>query len=150
MRTLICAFLIALVLPVSAFAESPLVKKLSAHSVQETMNNLEALVAQKGLLVFARIDHAGAAKDAGESLPPTELLIFGSPKVGTLLMQEERSVGIELPLKVLAWQGDDGRVWLAYEDPKALAAPYGLEQKQELLGKMLNLVKGLVSAAASP
>lgn len=94
----------------------------SAHSVKDTIDRLEAGVKSKGMTVFARIDHAAGAQGAGLALRPTELLIFGSAKGGTPLMQSRQTIGIDLPLKALAFEDAAGAVWLSYNDPVWLAA----------------------------
>jgi uncharacterized protein (DUF302 family) len=76
----------------------------------DTMNRLEAGVKAKGMAIFARIDHAAGAAEVGMSLRPTELLVFGSPKRGTPLMQSAQTIGIDLPLKVLVWQDASGKL----------------------------------------
>jgi uncharacterized protein (DUF302 family) len=98
----------------------------SSWSVAETMDRLESVVVQAGLLVFARIDHAGNAVEAGMGLRPTQLLIFGNPRGGTPLMQDRQTSGIDLPVKVLAWQGENGEVWLTYNRASWLAERHGL------------------------
>lgn len=85
------------------------------------------LVEDKGLKVFARINHAAGAQSIGQNLRPTELLIFGNPQGGTPFMQCAQTVGIDLPLKVLVWQDASGSVWLGYNDPQYLAARHGAE-----------------------
>ena len=102
-----------------------LITVASARSVKDTIDRLEADVKAKGMTVFARIDHAAGAKDAGLALRPTELLIFGSAKAGTPLMQSNQTIGIDLPLKMLAWEDAGGKVWLSYNDPGWLAARHG-------------------------
>jgi len=97
----------------------------SPRSVAETIDRLDSIVKQRGLTVFARIDHAAGATKVGKSLRPTELLIFGSPQGGTPLMECAQSVGIDLPLKALAWQDDKAQVWLGYNDPAYLAQRHG-------------------------
>ena len=82
----------------------------SAHSVKDTIERIIALMESKGLTTFARIDHAANAKNAGLSLRPTELVIFGNPKAGTILMQDNQTCGIDLPLKALAWKDENGNV----------------------------------------
>jgi uncharacterized protein (DUF302 family) len=99
----------------------------SKHGPKETMDRLAALVAEKGLTVLARIDHAGAAAKAGLVLRPTEVLIFGNPKGGTPLMQSAQTAGIDLPLKALVWQDADGKTWLSYNDPAWIARRHGAE-----------------------
>jgi uncharacterized protein (DUF302 family) len=150
MKTL-CVAMIALVLStVTAQADDGLVKNLSAHSVQTTMDSLENLVRNKGLTVFVRIDHAAGAAEVGEEMLPTQLLMFGNPAIGTNLMTSQRTVGVDLPIKVLIWEEPDGKVWIAYNDPAYLAKRHGIDDRDAVLDKMGRVVKGLVSAAASP
>lgn len=103
------------------FPDSPtrngLVCLKSAFSVKETLDRLEHQVQLKGLTVFCRIDHAANAVGAGLQLRPTEVLIFGNAKGGTPLMQAAQTIGIDLPLKALAWQDEAAQTWLAYNDP---------------------------------
>ena len=93
----------------------------SPHSAKQTMDRLETAVKQQGLTVFARIDHAAGAAKVGQSLRPTEVLIFGNPKGGTPFMACAQTVGIDLPLKALVWEDASGQVWLGYNDPAYLA-----------------------------
>jgi uncharacterized protein (DUF302 family) len=101
----------------------------SSHGPKDTMNRLEAEVKAMGMMVFARIDHAAGAAEVGLSLRPTELLIFGSAKTGTALMQSVQTAGIDLPLKVLVWQDASGNTWLSYDDPDWVAKRHGLGQE---------------------
>lgn len=96
------------------------------RSVRETIDRLAAEVTAAGLVVFARIDHAAGAAQAGLELRPTELLIFGHPRGGTPLMQDRQTVGIDLPVKALAWEAEDGGVWLTYNDASWIAERHGL------------------------
>jgi len=98
----------------------------SRYSVKETINRLEATVIAKGMTVFARVDHAAGATAAGLALRPTELIIFGNARGGTPLMQVEQTIGIDLPLKVLAWEDASGKTWLSYNDTTWLAARHGI------------------------
>src|SRR5262245_58369660 len=98
----------------------------SSYGPKQTMDRLEAEIKAKGLTVFARIDHAAGAAEAGLSLRPTELLIFGNAKSGTPLMQATQSIGIDLPLKALVWQDASGKTWLSYNHPSWLAKLHGL------------------------
>ncbi len=150
MRFFWAATLVFVLSAVSAHADDGLVKKLSARSVQSTMDSLQNLVENKGLTVFARVDHAAGAEQVGEDMLPTQLLIFGNPAIGTALMTSQRTVGIDLPIKVLIWEEPDGRVWIAYNDPTYLAERHGIEDRDEVLEKMRAAVRGIVSAAASP
>jgi uncharacterized protein (DUF302 family) len=103
-----------------------IVTVVSVFPVRETMDRLVAAVEAAGLMVFARIDHAGNAAAVGLELRPTELLIFGNPRGGTPLMQLRQTVGIDLPVKALAWQDEAGRVWLSYNDADWLAQRHGI------------------------
>ena len=99
---------------------------LSSFGPKETMDRLEAEIKAKGMTVFARIDHAGGAAEAGLPLRPTELLIFGSAKAGTPLMQADQAIGIDLPLKASVFEDAAGKVWLSCNDPHWLAKRHGL------------------------
>jgi len=107
-------------------SEDGLIKVASERPVSETIDRLAELAAAKGLNVFARVDHAAGAAKAGLTLRPTQLLIFGNPTGGTPLMQDRQTAGIDLPLKALAYEDENGRVWLAYNDPAWIAARHGL------------------------
>jgi uncharacterized protein (DUF302 family) len=106
--------------------ENGLVTIRSHYTAKETMLRLEAAVKSKGMTVFAHIDHAAAAAEVGLALRATDLLIFGSPKGGTPLMQSEQTIGIDLPLKALVWQDAEGSSWICYNDPAWLAQRHGL------------------------
>jgi len=136
---------------VSLFASAAdgLVSMKSPHSAQATMDRLEAIVEDKGLNVFARIDHAAGAEKVGESLRPTELLIFGNPKGGTPFMQCAQSVGIDLPLKALVWEDDNGQVWLGYNDPSYIAARHGADDCA-VVPNIEKALKGLAEVAVQP
>jgi uncharacterized protein (DUF302 family) len=101
-------------------SDNGIVTLRSPHSVTQTLQRLEALIAAKGIAVFARIDHSGEATKAGLSMPPTELLIFGSPKSGTPLMIASPTLALDLPLKALVWQDAEDAVWLSYNTPEFL------------------------------
>ena len=102
-------------------AADGLVALKSPYPASATMDRLEEIVKQRGLNVFARIDHAAGAAKVGKKLRPTELLIFGNPQGGTPFMECAQSVGIDLPLKALVWEDEAGQVWLGYNDPSFLA-----------------------------
>jgi len=105
------------------------VSKLSAHTVEETIDRLEAVLREKNIHVFARIDQRAEAAKAGLTMPAMELLIFGNPKSGTPLMIAEPTLGIDLPLKAMAWEDREGKVWLSYNAPEYLEERYGMELK---------------------
>jgi len=104
----------------STSAQNGLIHLASKYSVDETLRRLEELLQQKGLTVFAKVDHSGEAAKVGLEMRPAKLLIFGSPKSGTPLMQASPSLAIDLPLKALFWQDAGGKVWLTYNDPTYL------------------------------
>ena len=106
--------------------ENGLVTVSSEFSVAEAINRLVSIVEGAGFTVFARIDHAANATPIGLTLRPTQLLIFGNPKGGTLLMQDRQTVGLDLPLRVLVWEDADGGVWLNYDDPDWIAKRHEL------------------------
>ena len=115
------------VLPLSLLvhAADGVVEVKSPHSAKDTMNKLEDIVKQRGLTVFARIDHAAGAAKIGKTLRPTELLIFGNPQGGTPLMECAQSAGIDLPLKALVTEDASAQVWISYNDPVWLAQRHG-------------------------
>lgn len=109
----------------AASAADGLIELKSPHAAKATMDKLEELVKQRGLSVFARIDHTAGAAKVNKSLRATELLIFGNPQGGTPLMECAQTAGIDLPLKALVWEDAAGQVWLGYNDPAYLAQRHG-------------------------
>lgn len=134
--------------PTSAADQGMSVMK-SPHSAADTLARLETQVKQRGLVVFARIDHAAGAARTGQALRPTELLIFGSPQTGTPLMQCAQRVGIDLPMKALAWTDAQGQTWLGYNEPQWLLRRHGSGDcaAADAVGKALAT---LVQAAVAP
>lgn len=142
------ALLSLMMVSLMATAAEGLISLKSPHSPTATMDNLETIVEEKGLKVFARIDHAKGAQSVGESLRPTELLIFGNPQGGTSFMQCSQTVGIDLPLKALVWEDDSGQVWLGYNDPQHLADRHGVADcpvVKNLSGALENMTKAAVA-----
>jgi uncharacterized protein (DUF302 family) len=130
-------------------AADGLIKVQSSHGPAETMERLVAEIRAKGLTVFARIDHASGAKEAGLTLRPTELLIFGNAKGGTPLMQSNQEIGIDLPLKALVWQDASGNSWISYNDPAWLAKRHGLGPEVEPSVKAMTALLSAVTQAAA-
>jgi uncharacterized protein (DUF302 family) len=97
----------------------------SRYSVPETLERIEAILKEKGITVFALVDHSGEAEKSGLKMRPTQLLIFGSPKGGTPLMVAAPRLAIDLPLKALAWQDEQGQVWLSYNSAEYLQQRHG-------------------------
>jgi uncharacterized protein (DUF302 family) len=133
-----------------AVADNGLVNVKSAHSVKDTADRLEKALTNKGMTIFIRIDHAAGAKKVGLALPPTELVIFGNPKVGTPLMQCSRSVAIDLPQKALIWEDDQGQVWLTYNDPAYLATRHAITGCEAVLEKVGGALQNFAAAAMKP
>ena len=119
-----------------AFAADGLISIKSLHSVKTTADRLEQVLKSKGMTVFIRIDHAAGAQKVGKSLRPTELVIFGNPKVGTPLMLCSQSIAIDLPQKALIWQDEGGQVWYSYNDPQYLVKRHGTEGCDKVLEKV--------------
>jgi len=116
----------------------------SNHSVPETLARLQSILQEKGITVFALIDHSGEAEKAGLKMQPTQLLIFGSPKGGTPLMVAAPRLAIDLPLKALAWQDEQGQVWLSYNSPEYLQQRHGFPME---LMKNIAVIGGLIQKA---
>jgi uncharacterized protein (DUF302 family) len=112
--------------PAPALADDGLVSVRSAHGVAETLDRLEQAAREAGAVIAARIDHSANAAKVGQTLRPTALLLFANPKAGTPLLQARQTMGIDLPLKALAWQDERGQVWLTYNALPYLAARHKL------------------------
>ena len=106
-----------------------ILSKPSQHSVEQTVEKLKGLLAAKWIALFALIDHSGEAEKVGFKMPPTKLLIFGSPKAGTPLMLAAPSLAIDLPLKILVWEDGQGKVWVSYNSPTYLQQRHGVPQE---------------------
>ena len=121
----------------------------SSYGPKETMSRLEAEVKAKGMTVFAHIDHAAGAGQAGLSLRPTDLLIFGNAKGGTPLMQSVQTFGIDLPLKALVWQDASGNTWVSYNDPSWRAKQHGLGHEADAAIRGITAALEAVTKAAT-
>jgi uncharacterized protein (DUF302 family) len=131
-------------------ANNGLITLASQHAVKATIDRLETAAKAKGLTIFARVDHAAGATSVGMPLRPTELLIFGNARGGTPLMQLAQTIGIDLPLKALAWEDAAGKTWLSYNDPAWLAARHGLAEQGATVAKTLgNALAALAQEATS-
>jgi uncharacterized protein (DUF302 family) len=118
----------------------------SSFGPKETMERLEAEVRARGITVFAHVDHAAGAAQAGMPLRPTDLLIFGAAKSGTPLMQATQTIGIDLPLKALVWQDEAGATYLSYNDPAYLAHRFGIDQSTK---PVVEALSGALKAIAT-
>lgn len=123
----------------------------SAHGPGATMDRAVAAAGARGMAVFARIDHAAGAAEAGLALPPTEVALLGNPRAGTPLMRGARTIAIDLPLKVLVWQDDGGGTWLAYDEPRWLGARHGVASDAEpMLARMAEGLAAVARDATAP
>jgi uncharacterized protein (DUF302 family) len=103
-----------------------IVDQPSQHSVDQTVEKLKTILKAKGVTLFVLVDHSGEAEKVGLTMRPTKLLIFGSPKAGTPLMQAAPSIAIDLPLKILVWEDPQGKVWISYNNPEYLRERHGV------------------------
>jgi uncharacterized protein (DUF302 family) len=126
---------------------SGIVRLPSSHGVVETLDRLEALLKERGILVFARIDFSGDAARAGLAMPAEQQLIFGNPKAGTPLMVANPVAGLDLPIRVVCWQDTAGQTWLAYNAPDYVVKRHGLPPE---LARNLAAVAPLLEKAAGP
>ena len=109
----------------------------SKFSVKETIDRLSTFVQSNGLTVFIRIDHSANAAQNGLQLRPTELILFGNPKAGTVLMQDKQTSGLEVPMRALAWEDENGRVWLTYNEANWIASRHGLTERSSTVVKAI-------------
>ena len=137
-------------MPPHDFADAGLVTLPSAHTVSETVVCLKAVLAEKGIHLFAHIDHAAEAANVGLSLRPTQVLIFGNPKAGTPLMQSEQIIGLDLPLRMLVWEDVMGHVWLTYTEPHYMARHYRITDREKEVTALGASLTAVVHAVTSP
>lgn len=133
-----------------AYADNGLVNVKSPYAVKETADRLETVLKEKGMTIFVRINHSEGAKKVGIDLPATELIIFGNPKVGSPLMNCNRTVGIDLPQKALIWKDENGQVWFSYNAPQYLANRHDLKECMEVIKKVEKALSNFSKAATMP
>lgn len=150
MKRTILILLLTVFIAGTAAAQGGLVSVKSSHNVVTTANRLESALKEKDVTVFARIDHAQGAQRMGQTLKPTLLIIFGSPAMGTPLIQRSRSIGIDLPLKALIWEDRTGQVWFTYNAPDYLARRHGITEMGEAIQKMGKALSNFAMAATMP
>jgi uncharacterized protein (DUF302 family) len=149
MRRSFCALIVILAGGVCAMAADGLTTIASNYDPAETVKRLESAIKARGMTLFARVDHAAGAKEAGMELRPTEVLIFGSAKAGTPLMEAQQTIGIDLPLKALVWQDAAGKTWISWNEPEWLAMRHGLTVgARPSVGKMREVVSEVAHEAA--
>jgi len=130
---------------VTTTTSSGIINKASNHSVDQTVDRLKNILQSKSVTLFALIDHSGEAEKVGMKMPPTKLLIFGSPKAGTPLMLAAPSIAIDLPLKILIWEDAPGKVWVGYNSAEYLQQRHSLPQG---LRQAIAVVETLAAKAA--
>ena len=135
-------------LSISLFAADGVINVKSQHSVEKTANNLEKVLLSKGMKVFQRVKHSEGAKSVGININPTELIIFGNPKVGSPLMKCAPTVAIDLPQKAVIWQDDNQKVWISYNDPAYLKQRHNIQGCDKVLAKVSGALAKLTGAAA--
>jgi len=128
-------------------AESGVINVLSAHDVATTANRFEAQLHDKGMTVFTRINHASEAAAIGKKLRPTELIIFGNPKIGSILMQCQQSMAIDLPQKALIWQDETANIWLSYNDPNYLIRRHDVKNCEAAVNKLSTVIQRFAKLA---
>lgn len=148
MVRILIVLLAALAAPLAAAGDvDGLVKKSSPYGVGETMDRFESVLESKGMPFTLRLNHAQSARDADIEMRDTEVMIFGNPKLGSHLMTDSQTAGIDLPMKALVWEDADGKVWLGYNDPMYIADRHGVEGRAEVLKKMSGALDKLTDAA---
>lgn len=150
MKFLTLVFFCTAFFATTVLAENGLVHVKSANDVKTTADKLEKVLKAKGMTVFNRIDHAAGAKKVGRQLRPTELVIFGNPKVGSPLMGCRQSIGIDLPQKALIWQDETGQAWFSYNRPAYLQSRHQVKGCEEVFAKVTNALGNFAKAATQP
>ena len=139
---------ISVIAPDGALARSEgIVAKRSAFSVTETIDRLEAVMKSKGFRIFARISHSDAAKSIGKEIAAAEILIYGTPKISVPLLSGNIVAGLDLPLKALAYEEDDGQVFLVYNHPGYIAKRHQIKGKNKLIGAISRILTNLTDQA---
>ena len=146
-RLFILISLVVLVPVMSVAGDNGMISKKSNFSVKVTLDRLENVLRKKGITIVTRWSHHAGAKKAGIDLRPTELLIFGNPKMGSHFFTSNQTAGIDLPMKALAWKDEKGQVWLTYNDPVYIANRHGINDRPAIVKKMTGALNNLTNAA---
>jgi len=150
MRQILYAITTFILLTSLAYADNGMINVKSSHDVKATADRLEDTLKHKGMTVFIRINHAAGAQKVGQKLRPTELIVFGNPKVGTPLMQCRQTTAIDLPQKALIWEDQEGTVWFSYNDPNYLVERHGITGCAEVVKKIEKALSNFAKAATMP
>lgn len=127
-----------------------LVTAKAPYAFEEVLQRLRAAVQAAGAMIFAEIDHAQGAADAGLALRPTTLVLFGHPKGGTPLMQVQQTAGLDLPLKMLVWEDESGQVWVTCNEPRWIAERHGADPDGAPVAPLEGATKRILSAIVGP
>ncbi len=146
LRVMLLFILLALPAAAKAQSQATITTYPSKYSVAETVSRLSKALEEKGITIAATIDHAAGAENAGLSLPPSVLVVFGNPKLGTPLMQAKPEIGLDLPMRMLVWQDGAGKVWVGYTPPGTLQARYGITSQSSV--GVLRTMAGALAAFA--
>jgi uncharacterized protein (DUF302 family) len=150
-RKAICtAILAGTLMLVAVPLHAEMIRKESNLTFTDTVGRLEAVIKDRGLTQFAKIDHAAGAKQVGQELRPTTLIIFGSPAVGTPLIQAQQTMGLSLPLKALVWQDAAGKVWIGYDAPADMAKTHAVAADHPVIQKITGAMSAISDAATKP
>lgn len=146
-RLFILLSLITLIPAISVAGDNGMINKKSQYSVKVTLDRLENVLRKKGITIVTRWSHHAGAKKAGIPLRPTELLLFGNPKLGSHFFTSNQTAGIDLPMKALTWKDKNGQVWLTYNDPAYIANRHGINDRAKIVKKMTGALNKLTNVA---
>jgi len=154
-RSLIIAVIFSITSLTASFAvaDNGMITKASKFSVKETLDRLENVLKKKGITIVTRWSHSDGANKNNIPLRPTELLLFGNPKLGSHMFTSNQTAGIDLPMKALAWEDEKGKVWLTYNDPAYIASRHNITDRPKIVKKMtgaLNKLTGIATGEAKP
>lgn len=148
MKALLVFLSLAVLVPtMSVAADEGMIHKKSSFSVKVTLDRLEQVLRKKGITIVTRWSHDAGAKKVGIALRPTELLIFGNPKLGSHFFTSKQTAGIDLPMKALAWKDEKGQVWLTYNDPSYISSRHGISDREKTKNKMTGALNKLTNVA---
>lgn len=140
----------AILVTEKVYAQEGFISVQSPNDVATTIDKLTAILESKGMSIFGRVNHSANAQGVDLELRPTELLIFGNPKIGTPLMNCSQSVAVDLPQKMLAWEDESGNVYLGWNDPMHLKARHGIEGCDKVLETVSGALANFAKAATAP
>lgn len=149
MKKVILSLVVILLSTIPAMAADGVITVQSNFDVEETTNRIERILKEKGMTLFNRINHSEGASKVGIELRDTELIIFGNPKVGSPLMKCQQSIAIDLPQKALIWEGDQGTVFITYNDPRYLQTRHNVTGCEKVFTKIGKALEGITKSASS-